>query len=40
MGIKKYVNLTFLLKMIAQEKDSGFGWKFEDFEFRAAFHRL
>jgi hypothetical protein len=26
--------------MIAQEKDSGFGWKFEDFEFRAAFHRL
>jgi hypothetical protein len=24
------------LKMIAREKDSGFGWKFEDFEFRAA----
>jgi hypothetical protein len=27
-------------KMIAREKDSGYGWKFEDFEFRAAFHRL
>jgi hypothetical protein len=26
--------------MIAREKDSGFGWKFEDFKFRAAFHRL
>jgi hypothetical protein len=22
--------------MIAREKDSGFGWKLEDFEFRAA----
>jgi hypothetical protein len=22
--------------MIAREKDSGFGWKFEDFEFRAS----
>jgi hypothetical protein len=25
------------LKMIARQKDSGFGWKIEDFEFRAAF---
>jgi hypothetical protein len=25
------------LKMIARQKDSGFGWKLEDFEFRAAF---
>jgi hypothetical protein len=23
--------------MIARQKDSGFGWKLEDFEFRAAF---
>jgi hypothetical protein len=23
-------------KMISREKDSGFGWKLEDFEFRAA----
>jgi hypothetical protein len=25
------------LKMIAREKDTGFGWKLEDFKFRAAF---
>jgi hypothetical protein len=25
------------LKMIARQKDTGFGWKFEEFEFRAAF---
>jgi hypothetical protein len=26
-----------MLKMIARQKDTGFGWKLEDFEFRAAF---
>jgi hypothetical protein len=26
-----------LLKMIARQKESGFGWKIEDFKFRAAF---
>jgi hypothetical protein len=25
------------LKMFARQKNSGFGWKLEDFEFRAAF---
>jgi hypothetical protein len=26
-----------MIKMIARQKDTGFGWKLEDFEFRAAF---
>jgi hypothetical protein len=26
-----------VIKMIARLKDSGFGWKLEDFKFRAAF---
>jgi hypothetical protein len=30
------LELIAMLKMISREKDSGFDWKFEDYEFRAA----
>jgi hypothetical protein len=34
---KAALKLNHILKMIARQKNSGFGWKLEDFEFRAAF---
>jgi hypothetical protein len=40
-GVRSYVvnliQLCTALKMIARQNDTGFGWKLEDFEFRAAF---
>jgi hypothetical protein len=34
MGLKMFHHFV---KMIARQKDTGLGWKLEDFEFRAAF---
>jgi hypothetical protein len=40
-GVHAYVvnliQICTALKMIARQKDTGFGWKLEDFKFRAAF---